>query len=128
MNTTGEPPAVLGCWKEIAQYLGKGVRTVQRWEREFGLPVRRPDGSVAKSAVAASTRDIDVWLQARWSQRVRGVDTRHEPDSDLAKMRELLASNRTLRHSHDQLLQEFSMSLGKLMDSCNRIGEHPDSH
>jgi hypothetical protein len=21
------------CWKEIARYLGKGVRTVQRWEQ-----------------------------------------------------------------------------------------------
>ena len=30
---------VLNGWKEIANYLGKGVRTVQRYEREFGLPV-----------------------------------------------------------------------------------------
>jgi hypothetical protein len=28
-------------WKEIAQYLDKGIRTVQRWEQQMGLPVRR---------------------------------------------------------------------------------------
>ena len=31
----------LDSWKEIAAYLGRGVRTVQRWEREEGLPVHR---------------------------------------------------------------------------------------
>ena len=32
MNTVPSTPQILGSWKEIAQYLGKGVRTVQRWE------------------------------------------------------------------------------------------------
>ena len=36
--------SVLNSWKEIASYLGRSVRTVQRWEREFGLPVHRPAG------------------------------------------------------------------------------------
>src|SRR6476659_10446722 len=31
----------LDSWKEIAAYLKRGVRTVQRWERVAGLPVRR---------------------------------------------------------------------------------------
>src|SRR5687768_6595980 len=31
----------LESWKEIAAFLGKGVRTVQRWERTEDLPVRR---------------------------------------------------------------------------------------
>src|SRR4051812_33630088 len=31
----------LQSWKEIAAYLKRGVRTVQRWERSHGLPVRR---------------------------------------------------------------------------------------
>jgi hypothetical protein len=29
----------LNGWKEIAAYVGKGVRTVQRWEKAHGLPV-----------------------------------------------------------------------------------------
>ena len=31
----------LNGWKEIAVFLGKGVRTVQRWERDHGLPIHR---------------------------------------------------------------------------------------
>ena len=31
----------LSGWKEIASYVGKSVRSVQRWERELGLPVHR---------------------------------------------------------------------------------------
>src|SRR5262245_39152755 len=31
----------LDSWKEIAGYLGRGVRTGQRWEREEGLPGHR---------------------------------------------------------------------------------------
>ena len=52
---------LLNGWKEIAQYLGRGVRTVQRWETELALPVRRPRGR-SRSAVLAFTADLDGWL------------------------------------------------------------------
>jgi len=35
------PEDRLDSWKEIAAYLKRGVRTVQRWERSSGLPVYR---------------------------------------------------------------------------------------
>lgn len=35
------PSTRLNSWKEIATFLGRGVRTVQRWERELQLPVHR---------------------------------------------------------------------------------------
>jgi hypothetical protein len=54
---------VLNSWKEIANYLGRGVRTVQRYERELGLPVRRPHGR-SRSAVIALSDELDVWLRA----------------------------------------------------------------
>jgi hypothetical protein len=53
---------VLNSWKEIAAYLGRGVRTVQRYERELGLPVRRPRGT-PRSAVLALTDELDNWLR-----------------------------------------------------------------
>ncbi|HEX5435374.1 MAG TPA: hypothetical protein VFY05_14135 [Candidatus Angelobacter sp.] len=53
---------VLNSWKEIAAYMGRGVRTVQRWEQELGLPVRRPRGK-ERSAVIALKPDLDRWLQ-----------------------------------------------------------------
>ena len=53
---------VLNSWKEIAAYLGRGVRTVQRYERDLGLPVRRPRGK-SRSAVIALTDELDAWLR-----------------------------------------------------------------
>jgi hypothetical protein len=46
-------------WKEIAVYLGKSVRTVQRWERHAALPVHRvqPLGEV----VFAFRSELDAW-------------------------------------------------------------------
>ncbi|HLJ91456.1 MAG TPA: hypothetical protein VKZ53_31950 [Candidatus Angelobacter sp.] len=51
----------LNSWKEIARYLDRGVRTVQRWERDLNLPVRRPWGK-KRSAVVAIRKEIDVWI------------------------------------------------------------------
>lgn len=53
---------ILNSWKEIAAYLGRGVRTVQRWEQELELPVRRPRGT-SRSAVLALKSDLDRWLE-----------------------------------------------------------------
>ena len=56
-------PPFLSGWKEIANYLGKGVRTVQRYERDFGLPVRRPAGKPWGSVVATKP-ELDAWVMA----------------------------------------------------------------
>jgi hypothetical protein len=53
---------ILNSWKEIAAYLGRGVRTVQRWERDMGLPVHRPKGK-DRSAVLALAEELDAWLR-----------------------------------------------------------------
>ena|SRR5215831_10024602 len=54
---------ILSGWKEIASHLNKGVRTVQRYERELGLPVRRPAGKPAGS-VMATKAELDGWVTA----------------------------------------------------------------
>ena len=53
---------VLNSWKEIAQYLGRGVRTVQRYENDLDLPVRRPRGK-SRSAVIAIPEELDAWVR-----------------------------------------------------------------
>lgn len=53
---------VLNSWKEIAAYLNRGVRTVQRWESELHLPVHRPLGR-SRSPVIALREEIDNWLR-----------------------------------------------------------------
>lgn len=51
---------VLHGWKDIAGYLGMSVRTVQRWEHEFGLPIRRfcPGPGQPVHALVA---EVDAW-------------------------------------------------------------------
>ena len=52
---------ILSGWKEIAQYLHCGVRTVQRWETE-GLPVHRPLPH-KRSHVIAHSEELDRWVR-----------------------------------------------------------------
>ena len=140
MHTAISPaPAVLTCWKDIAQYFGKGVRTVQRWERHFGLPVRRPDGVDHKTAVIAYPHDLDEWLQSRWSRR--SVDARRhgsqvapergmlstEISNCLRISRELQRELRDLRKEHRELLDQLSLSLTALNDTCRQSLSHISS-
>ena len=52
---------ILQSWKEIASYLGRAERTCRRWEKEFGLPVHRMDGS-PRASVFAYKEELDLWL------------------------------------------------------------------
>lgn len=53
---------ILNGWKEISQHLGRGVRTVQRWESLYGMPVHRP-ANKDRSAVTAFASELDHWLK-----------------------------------------------------------------
>src|SRR5579872_6313820 len=54
----------LDSWKEIAEHLGREVRTAQRWEREQGLPVYRHIHR-KRSSVYAFSAELDAWWTAR---------------------------------------------------------------
>ena len=54
----------LDSWKEIAAHLRRGARTVQRWEREEGLPVHRLQHDRLGS-VYAYRSELDRWWEAR---------------------------------------------------------------
>jgi CheY-like chemotaxis protein len=53
---------ILNGWKEIANYLKSGVRTVQRWECD-GMPTHRPRGG--RPPVCAYSEELDRWLKTR---------------------------------------------------------------
>ena len=55
---------LLTSWKEIANFLGKGVRTVQRWEATLGLPVIRPSDS-RSGIVMAHPAELEAWVVNR---------------------------------------------------------------
>lgn len=54
----------LDSWKQIALYLNREVRTVQRWEKSEDLPVHRHT-HLKGSTVYAFKKEIDVWLTGR---------------------------------------------------------------
>jgi len=87
--------SALTCWKDIAQYLGKGVRTVQRYEREAGLPVRRPSAR-NKGLVFAWPEELDAWISKQ------SVSTESNSEIELVRLRSavtrLEAENEVLRH------------------------------
>ena len=90
---------VMTSWKDIANYLGKGVRTVQRWETH-GLPVRRLEGAAPKSPVFAFPEEIDSWLR---EQHMSCEIARDDPATSL---------RREIRHLR-QRLQQCEYELAK---------------
>ena len=66
----------LDSWKEIATYLGRDIRTIQRWETREQLPVHRLHHSKLGS-VFAYVSELDAWRDAR----DRGAS---DPPSDTA--------------------------------------------
>lgn len=71
---------LLHSWKEIACYLGVGVRTVQRYEGQYGLPVHRP-AAKPRSSVAAFADELDAWMRRTSMRRQHEV-----PDGDLCPL------------------------------------------
>jgi tetratricopeptide (TPR) repeat protein len=58
-----DPGRRLDSWKEIAAYLGRGERTVKRWEAARGLPAHRVPGR-GRASVYAYTGELDEWLKS----------------------------------------------------------------
>lgn len=119
-----EDSTVLSSWKDIARYLGKGVRTVQRWERHLGLPVRRPNGAVQKSAVLLYRGDVDAWLATRFSART--MEKSHAKTSQSSRaarssLRESIQTARELRNVNQALTEEISKTISELTARCHRL-------
>src|ERR1700739_3483321 len=62
LGSRGKRTQLLSGWKEIANYMHQGVRTVQRWEL-IGLPIRRVKAT-KPSPVIAFAEDLDVWARS----------------------------------------------------------------
>jgi TolB-like protein/Tfp pilus assembly protein PilF len=54
----------LDSWKAIAEYLGRHVTTVQRWEQDEGLPVHRHHHE-KRGSVYAYPAELNEWLARR---------------------------------------------------------------
>lgn len=79
-DTGSMKPHELQGWKEIAEYLNRSVRTAQRWEREFKLPVRRLR-TAAGETVYAVARELDEWKESLTETR-EGDRALREPEAE----------------------------------------------
>jgi hypothetical protein len=123
MNVS-EDSTVLSSWKDIARYLGKGVRTVQRWERHLGLPVRRPIGASQKSAVVLYRGDVDAWLATRFSARALqkdGEEGNQCSRTARSTLKEGIRKARELRSANQKLTEQIIESIRLLNERCDRL-------
>jgi len=102
---------VLRSWKEIAAYLGKGVRTVQRWEQLLGLPIKRQKAK-AMGTVVASTDELDRWLLTGWAQRA--IETNE-------KLRPSIDDYRRLRQTNRELTHGLALAVQRLKDKSEEL-------
>ena len=110
-----ERPRLLNSWKEIAAYLDRGVRTVQRWEATMGLPVHRPKGRL-HSSVFALAHEIDRWLLKTPSARLDG-----DPLTCAARLRDQFEASRLLRKQARELAAQLRDGVKEHHDAYARL-------
>jgi len=121
LPTIRDPPRVLSSWKEIACYMGKGVRTVQRWEQQLGLPVRRPP-SAPRNIVSAVPQELDVWLSGRWVPRTRELNLPALPIPFRSQQNHPAVQVRIeLLHKHQQLMDELRICIQAIGQECESL-------
>lgn len=82
-QSSGSAAERLDSWKEIAAYLKRGARTVQRWEHEEGLPVHRLQHDQG-STVWAYKSEVDEWWASRQSAAETQPAARKQPEISVA--------------------------------------------
>jgi hypothetical protein len=108
---------ILSGWKDIANYLGKAVRTVQRYEYELGLPVHRPSGKLYGAVIAAKS-DLDAWVAARPARDLPVLlDSNPDPSALRHELKTTLAEFRRLRQETAESRQAFAKSRKVLRES-----------
>lgn len=68
LPSIGPAETTLQSWKEIALEFNRGVRTVQRWERDLKMPVRRI-GKGLRAPVFAFKSELHRWLRSSIGRR-----------------------------------------------------------
>jgi TolB-like protein len=86
------PGGRLDSWKEIAGYLRREVRTVQRWEKSANLPVHRVQLE-KQSAVYAYKSELDAWYR----DRRPNLESESEDNERHAEGRSMRTRSQTLR-------------------------------
>ncbi len=115
---------VLSSWKEIASYLNRGVRTVQRWESMLGMPVHRP-AKKSRSAVLAFRSELEQWLKndtvAGEVNRSATRDDPPPPRITLSDLQRSVERCESLRSEMRINLREFNQALQQYGDTVRSL-------
>jgi hypothetical protein len=112
---------ILSGWKDIANYLGKGIRTVQRYEGELRLPVRRPAGR-SRGSVVATKEEIDSWIAASpIRERSKAGVTDTGPVLSVETMKKRIEEMVQLRNEMRELRVGLHDSLSVLSESLRSL-------
>jgi hypothetical protein len=106
-------PELLSGWKDISNYLGKGIRTVQRYELELGLPIRRPAGKV-RGSVLATRSELDAWIAASPMREAPPLEKIPTGSFHGEVLHNALKKHRCLQERMLGLSDEFSKSVAAL--------------
>jgi hypothetical protein len=79
---------ILNGWKEVSSHIERCVRTAQRWELQFGMPVHRP-ASKRRTAVVAFADELDMWL-VRNRAALNGESHDESDETNPARLQETL--------------------------------------
>jgi hypothetical protein len=111
---------LLSRWKDIANYMGGGVRTVQRWEQHAGLPVRRPTSHGQKSQFLLDRRAADAWMASRrlptTGESRKGVRVSGSPRSP--GLENDIHASRQLHEAHHALTKQVDQHVRLLATQC----------
>ncbi len=118
---------VFTSWKEIASFFGKGVRTVQRWEQKFGLPISRP--TAAKNVVLTTENELREWIR-RSSSHIDGdgSDGSTSTDNSVTELVERLQRLETETARLAQMIANFSDRMDQLGSKLSSDGDGDGSH
>jgi len=122
-SVAAQQTELLTSWKEIASYLGKGVRTVQRWEQQFGLPVRRPNERI-KGIVRATRQELDEWLNTQWSQRPKELAQADGPAFYIDEVRASIRQSAELRHANRLLIEDVRHTVRSMFRECETMARN----
>jgi hypothetical protein len=111
LHPSAPAETTLQSWKEIALELNRGVRTVQRWERDLKMPVRRI-GTGPRSPVFAFKSELHRWLRSSTGMRAgrtqgtlhntqRNGERRAKPNAELLQALENLFATEPSKRANE---------------------------
>jgi TolB-like protein/Flp pilus assembly protein TadD len=105
----------LDSWKEIASHFQRDVRTVQRWEKEEGLPVHRKVHSRLASIYAYES-ELDAWWSQGHSGALSDAAQMQDPQRVMLAVLPLtnLSGDPEQEYFSDGLTEEFIAQLSRL--------------